>query len=342
MEAELLRGMVSDREQRIVNIKRKTAEQKEKELRLSKELEEVSAAKMETEIQLQTTKTRLLHSRQQAFQQLEAMQRDLQQQGSSLQSYAGAVKQQQKDQSSAVGGGVDTSYVMRMQAQLCKAMHSLGIGDHQMELAKAHADALIKMQRDAVAAVREEKSQVELELMNELMKRDTEHRTLENQLKARLDEIRKDVEAVNEQLENSDSEDDDGEKDGDDEQESEEEEEDEEEKEMKEELMKLLQERKEEIQRLEKENEEQLETLQELEEQIQEIEEEEADNQLNGETQPGHDLKQMEADDATEDSKADEETGTVHEDAKDAPTPESSSNGEMEESAGALSEEQTQ
>ena len=289
MEAELLRGMIADREQRIVNIKRKTEEQKEKELRLSKELEEVSAENMQAEIQLQTVKTRLLHSRQQAYQQLEVMQRDLQQQGLSLQAYAGAVMQKQQQSE-----GVDTSYVMRMQAQLCKAMHSLGIGDHQMELAKAHVDSLVKMQRDAVAAVREEKSQVELE------------------------------------------------------------------------LMKLLQEQKEEIQRLEKENEEQLEMLQELEEQIQEIKEEKAENEPNGETQLAPDLHQAEADDdddAEDSEEADEEEfedaddgefheqneddsaidaartpGTDYEDAKDTPTPESSSNGEVEESEGDSSE----
>ena len=308
MEAELLRDMIADREQRIATVKRKTDQLNEKEIRMSKELEEVGQQNMESQIHLQTEKTRLLHSRQTSLQQLEAMQRDLRQQGSSLQAYAGAVRQEQ------IG---DSGFVMRMQAQLCKAMHSLGIVDHQLELAKNHSEELIKMQKDALAAMEEEKTRTELQLMNELMKTDTERRNIESDFNARLGEIKKDMNAVEDQLENSDEEDETEEDD--------EEEEDEEEKEAKEELMKMLQERKEEIQRLERLTAQQVETIQELEDELgdeegkaksTEISLGQEERHLNGKTRPepdktlgddGADPSEEHADESEDDD--DEEEG---------------------------------
>lgn len=255
--------MIADREKRIELIQRKSNEQREKEVRISAELETVSEQNAKASIEYQTTKSRLLHSYQSAAVQLENMQRDLKQQGSSLAAYAGAVhKQRQQDADS------DAAYVMRMQAQLCKAMHTLGILDHQMELVKTHADTLIRQQKDAVAAVREEKSQVELDLMNDLMKIDTERRALETDFEAKLEEIRKEREAMADQLEASeeeDSEEEDSEEDEDD---------DEEERQAKEELMNMLKERRAAIDRLEKGIQEQTNAIQELEEQMEEFDDE--------------------------------------------------------------------
>ena len=253
-EAELLREMVADREHRIKLIQLKTEEQLQKEERLHRELGQVQELTVDQKIGRQTEKTTLLHARQTAQQRLEAMQRDLQQQGSSLSAYTGVIKQEQM---------ADSSYVMRMQAQLCKGMHSMGIIDHQMELAQTHADILIKSQKDAVAHQTEENSQMVLELMNQLMKIDTERRDLEAGFKARMDVILRDLEHVRQDIEkNQDSDDDEGA----DSEEEKEESDDEEEKEAKKELMALLTERKNEIEKLEQVTEQQLDTILEFKE----------------------------------------------------------------------------
>lgn len=255
MEAELLKEMIDDREQCIAKIKRKSEEQLEKETRLKHELDEVQEKSTSQKIEYQTVKADLLHKRQQVTEKLEAVQRSLQEQGNSIKGYASVIQQEQ------VG---DSSYVMRMQAQLCKAMHSMGIMDHQMELAKRHADTICKLQRDALSTMTEEKSQMELELMNSLMKADTERRDVETELKSKFDAIQKDIDAVVRQIEeNKDSDEDESESESNNRDESEEE--DPEEKEMKEELMQLLRDKKAEIERLEGEMEKQAETIEEME-----------------------------------------------------------------------------
>jgi murein L,D-transpeptidase YcbB/YkuD len=221
MEAELLRGMISDREVRIAKINRKTAEQHEKVQRTAKDLEEVSEQNLKTSLELQSEKTRLLRTRQEAVESLHRMHGDLQRQGLSLQAYASVVQPEEMG---------DSSYVMRMQAQLCKAMHSLGIVDHQMEMSKSHSEGMVKYQRENLASVTHGKSVMELELMNELMKSDTVHRGIQSQFKQKLDGIQKEIAAMEEQVFSDDESGSESEKEeGEDKEEKEEEEEEEEE-----------------------------------------------------------------------------------------------------------------
>jgi hypothetical protein len=86
-EADILREMIADREHRIVLIKHKNEEQLEKEERLNRELDEVQQLTTNQKIDRATDRTRLLHDKQRAQKRLESMQRDLQQQSSSLQAY---------------------------------------------------------------------------------------------------------------------------------------------------------------------------------------------------------------------------------------------------------------
>jgi len=267
MEAELLKGMIEDRDQCIDMIRRKSGEQQEKERRLREELSEVQETSAAERIEHQTAKTRLLHDREQAEERLEGVQRSLQEQGNSIKGYvstAGQKEQQRLD---------DSSYVMRMQAQLCKAMHSMGIMDHQVELMKKHLDVIVKIQKEALSTMTEEKCQMELELMNSLIKSDSERREAEAELKGKADEIQNDIDQVERQIsenresDEEESDEEDGSEEGEDEDEDDEEE-DEEEKQMKEELMQLLRDKTAQIEKLEKENELQLETIEELEAEI--------------------------------------------------------------------------
>ena len=250
-EAQLLREMILDREQRIALIQLKSKEQLKKEERLRSELDQVNEQSMNNKITYQTEKTRLLHGRATAEERLEDMQRNLRQQGQSLHTYANVIQQEQMG---------DSSYVMRMQAQLCKAMHSMGIVDHQMELAREHSDSMIKLQKEAVTRTTEEKSQLELQLLNELMKCDTNRKEEEAGLKTKLEDIHNQIETVRAQIEeNEEDEDEDT---------AQQEDLTEEEKETKEELMKELEERKKEVEQLEQETERQRENIQELKERL--------------------------------------------------------------------------
>ncbi len=274
----MLREMIQDREARMARIQSKTDDLQQKSKRLAGELEQVSKENTESSIVLTTERTQLMHLRQKAIDQLETTERDFQRQSTSLQSFAQIVAKQTSNQKDI--NNVDVAFVSKMQAQLCKAMHSMGILDHQMELCRMHSDAHIKAEKENLVLVTEELSSVELNLMNELMKMDTERREVENDLTKQLDDVRKDIKAMQEQLgEGSDEEnsDEDSQKESEeevenDEQEEEEsEEEDEEEREIKEELMNVLQEKKDELRKLEKTIEEYEEQILELEEHVEEM-----------------------------------------------------------------------
>ncbi|GAX26124.1 hypothetical protein FisN_24Hh003 [Fistulifera solaris] len=278
MEIHLLREMIQDREARMARIQIKADDLQQKSKRLAGELEQVSKENTDSSIVLTTERTQLMHLRQKAIDQLETTERDFQRQSTSLQSFAQIVAKQTSNQKDM--NNVDVAFVSKMQAQLCKAMHSMGILDHQMELCKKHADAHIKAEKENLVLVTEELSSVELNLMNELMKMDTERREVENDLTKQLDDVRKDIKAMQEQLgEGSDDENSDGDsqKESDEEEENEEEEEeeseeeDEEEREIKEELMNVLQEKKDELRKLEKSIEEYEEQILELEEHVEEM-----------------------------------------------------------------------
>lgn len=258
MEAELLRGMISDRDQRIERIQQKTEEQRLRAVELSEQLERVGNEVAQQTDACNNEKKEIMRKKCAIVEKLEQTQRDFRQQGVSLQTYS-------KDK---VRDGADASYVMRMQAQLCKAMHSLGITDHQMELAETHADSDIKHLKETQAACTEERTATELELMNQLILKDNERREIESVFTAQLDKIAKEHEALERQIEENG-----GDEDEDDtEAEDEEDEEDAEEKEAKEEMMKLLTERRVEIETLEQHQEEQEELIAELEDQVRDME----------------------------------------------------------------------
>lgn len=261
MEAELLREMISDRDARILRIQRKTDELNDREAKLRKIKEDVTTeSSSQANVHKQERKA-LIESYLGMIQKLKEMEINFRQQGQTLHSYASVV---QKDR---IG---DSSYIMRMQAQLCKAMHSMGICDHQLNLLKTHCENLTRYHRDNITKLTEEKTQIELVLMNDLMLFDNERRKIEQNYKKQLDEIRKDREAIERQLEEN-KDDDDGSDENNDEEVDEEDEDDEEEKQIKEELMNVLQEKNSEIEKLRQESLERQEHIRELEEQLVEL-----------------------------------------------------------------------
>jgi hypothetical protein len=268
MEAELLRGMIADRDLRMEKIQRKSQEQAQRNIELCQRLEHVTEEVQQQSQKIALEKNQLVSQYQSVIHKLEQMQRDFKQQGASLKTYSKDASILGKVGANGSGGG-DASYVMRMQAQLCKAMHSLGITDHQMELATKHTELIVKYQKETLIQCQEERTSTELKLMNQLIEKDNERRNIEESYQAKLDVIAKEREALERQMEESghDLEDDDDDEDNN----ADEDEEDAEEKEMKQEMMQLLTERRAEIKRFENIIEEQEDLIAELEEQVADI-----------------------------------------------------------------------
>ena len=263
MEVELLRQMMVERETRIELVKQKLAFAEDKQQELRSELEQVKEQRLNESIDQQGERLECQHNHTEATKQLEQLTRDLNQQMASLQKYVVMVQQQQ-DKNQQMQQPADSSFVMQMQAQLCKAMHSQGIIDHQLRLANQHADGLVKQLREALVQVEEERSKVELEFMNSLVKEDSETRDIENGFKERLAEIHKEIAQLEDDLEEKSKGSDDEESENDEEND----EDDEEDAEAKQELMNMLHEQKQKIADLEKQNAKQLKQISSLKRRI--------------------------------------------------------------------------
>jgi ADP-ribose pyrophosphatase YjhB (NUDIX family) len=250
MEMELLNQMIHDRDRRIASIKQKMEEQHEKMAKFQEELIEIKRRREESEIAHMEELTRLMEEKEVGERALGRLQEDLKkQQGDSLQLYAEVIK---KD-AAKIPDATDSSYVMRMQAQLCKCMHSMGIMENQTELVKKTCDELIKSLKDAVNRTIDEKTNVELKFMNDLVMTDNARREMEEQMKEKLDKLREQIAEVEEKLEDLES---------DSESDSEIDEEEEEEKEL---IKKELKERNDEIANLQKQIDAQKIKIQKLE-----------------------------------------------------------------------------
>ena len=248
MEEELLKEMIRDRDLQVDLIKKKMEEQSTKMSRTAGQLKETAVQCKEERAQRENELEQMMKRYGQRTEQLkvamEAMDMKKQQQGSSLHLYTDVMK------AVATPESMDSSYVMRMQAQLCKAMHSMGIAENQLALVTRHTESWTKYLKDSITGMVEEKSQVELKLMNELVTADTGRREAEETMKEAMDEHRKQKEALEQKSEDKE--------DGSDDEEDDEEE--------REELMEILEQGREEIARLEEENQKQLETINDLKE----------------------------------------------------------------------------
>ena len=150
----------------------------------------------------------------------------------------------------------DSSYVLRMQAQLCKAMHSMGMVETQYQLTQTQQETLQKSLKDVKTDMIEEKTQVELKLMNDLVLADTSRREVEMKCKeitdkfiSQKDDLMEKIERQNETSENGEEEESDDE-------------------EEKEELKEILSQGREEIERLTKENKDEYEKLEALKQKV--------------------------------------------------------------------------
>jgi hypothetical protein len=252
MEEELLEEMIRDRVTQISWIEKKVVEQTKKFERVRFDLEEIRGniktgtvehgMEMEQVVQLHE---KVLMDYKEAKEVLDMKK---QQQGSQLHLYNEVMKSVGTPESR------DSSYVTRMQAQLCKAMHSMGMVETQLALVTNQSEILQKYLKDTMTETVEEKAMVELQIMNDLMMVDNVRREAETKTKALKEGYMAEKGALVDRIER--------------EKEEPPEEDDDEEKE---ELMEILSQGREEIERMERENKEELEKLEALKLKVGEI-----------------------------------------------------------------------
>jgi hypothetical protein len=215
MEEELLQGMIRDRETQIKMIETKIEEQKKKMERVQMDRVKVTHVQQEQNVQ-QTKDLEVL------LKQFKTVQRDYREAKDRLD-----MKKQQQQQQAMGGAAIssstapmglhvyheimksvassernnESSYVLRMQAQLCKAMHSMGMMETQLQLTTLQQEQTQKAMKDVITSMVEEKSQVELKLMNELVLADNARREVQVKVKEQSEAFIKQKDDLMEKIE---------------------------------------------------------------------------------------------------------------------------------------------
>ena len=107
--------------------------------------------------------------------------------------YASLMKAANKD--------VESSYVIRLQAQLCRAMHSLGVMESQLALVKENCSSLIKCMKEDLSHMVDDRTRREIELMNTLAMVDAEKRGWQIEMEKKLREQEELLDSVRDEYE---------------------------------------------------------------------------------------------------------------------------------------------
>ena len=245
MEEELLKDMIQERDKKISQLTVKIEELEQKIEKERSVLREVRTRSSESKLVYRREIAELVKKRDEGLVKIQKMEQEVRNQNGSLHGYAEILKEVAPE-------SVDSSYVVRMQSQLCKAMHSMGILEHQLGIVNQISSDVIKTSKEAITSIVDEKSKMELEIMNELMAMDGEKRKAEEECKSNLEKDQLQVVALRKRLgehdeDNSDEDSDEGDED---------------------EMREALAELKDVIAEMEEENAEQLETIKKLKAQL--------------------------------------------------------------------------
>lgn len=266
-----MQEMIRDRAICIQFLEKKLAGQDERAERLKKEHDETSAAKQKDReasrsqlMELWKSYDGMLCRYQDAKDELDTKKQQQQQQdngggdkegpqqiGPSLDVYTEIMQNvvssvdKVADESSGHSygnGSGDSSYVVRMQSQLCKAMHGMGVMETQRQMTKGQMEHIQKKAKDVVTEMVEEQSNVELKMVNYLIVADNSKREVDVKRTSQKETFSKQKNDLVEKIERQFEEDE-----GNGEAEN-----DEAIEEAKEELKEVLEEGREEMERLEK------------------------------------------------------------------------------------------
>ena len=102
---------------------------------------------------------------------------------------------------SANSSQVESSYVLGLQAQLCRAMHGLGVMESQLALVKENCSGLIKYMKEDLCHMVDERTCREIELMNTLAKADSEKRAMAQDMEVKIREREELLDQVREEYE---------------------------------------------------------------------------------------------------------------------------------------------
>mmetsp|Transcript_17789 Transcript_17789/g.26439 ORF Transcript_17789/g.26439 Transcript_17789/m.26439 type:complete len:484 (+) Transcript_17789:238-1689(+) len=194
-EYSLLEDMIHERDSHIANLTNQLHQTSDSIHTLSKELHQKSVARKQQREEHSHSIKRLKEEHLEQRQKLARFEQNVKGGGGlRVHEYAALMR-------SANSNQVESSYVIRLQAQLCRAMHSLGVMESQLALVKENCSSLIRFMKEDLSHMVDDRTRREIELMNGLAKVDHEHRVLQDKMESKINEKEELLESVREEYE---------------------------------------------------------------------------------------------------------------------------------------------
>lgn len=194
-EHSLLEQMIHERDSHIANLTNQLHHTSDSIHALTKELHQKSVARKQQREEHSQSIKKLKEEHLEQRQKLAKFEQNVKGGGGlRVHEYAALMR-------SANSNQVESSYVIRLQAQLCRAMHSLGVMESQLALVKENCSSLIRFMKEDLSHMVDDRTRREIELMNGLAKVDHEHRVLQDEMERKINEKEELLESVREEYE---------------------------------------------------------------------------------------------------------------------------------------------
>ena len=193
-ELRLLWKMLSERDERIASLADEIDSAREEKDNVDLQIDEAQRLLEEDSMTHRSTLEDYAADEEGCRHAMEQLEYEMKQ-SAKLFEYTKLLKEAATKRASARnGGGVqDSTYLIRLQSQLMKSMHSMGMLDNQLKLYQSQCSGMAKSLREEISRIVEEKSMAELRMMNELG-------SVHAQMKEREEELSGAVEAKRAEL----------------------------------------------------------------------------------------------------------------------------------------------
>ena len=196
-ELRLLRKMLSERDDRITSLADEIDSAREEKDNVDLQIDEAQRLLEEDSMTHRSTLEDYAADEEGCRHAMEQLEYEMKQ-SAKLFEYTKLLKEAATKRASARnGGGVqDSTYIIRLQSQLMKSMHSMGMLDNQLKLYQTQCSGMAKSLREEISRIVEEKSMAELRMMNELGSVHGEMREREEELISALETKRAELAEV--------------------------------------------------------------------------------------------------------------------------------------------------
>lgn len=188
-----LEKQVREKDANISSLEKHRLEKHQELAGLQKELEEERLRQMKESILHRIEVERLKRQTKAVEERLEALEKDMQDKDA-IHEYANLIK------GVAPKGGVDSQYVMKLQSQLAKAVKKMDATAHQMAQVEQSCEDVVNSLKKEISEIVEDRCRTELELRKQLELLEEQKAEMQSEYDDRIKENQKELERLKEKV----------------------------------------------------------------------------------------------------------------------------------------------